>query len=127
MMAELDAAAFEERVERSFSRLPDRFRQALENIGVFVEDYPDEAIVRSMRLRSKRHLLGLYQGIPLTARGTWYGTSPTAPDKITLYRKNILDVCATEEEIDGKIYEVLVHEIGHYFGMNEREIREAGY
>ena len=54
----------------------------VENIGVFVEDYPDAELVRSMRLRSKHHLLGLYQGVPLTGRGSWYGASPTVPKSI---------------------------------------------
>ncbi len=126
-MIDVDPEEFERRVEEVFKKLPDQFRHALENIGVFVDDYPDEEIVRAMRLPSRYHLLGLYQGVPLTGRGTWYGTTPTTPDKITLYRKNILASCAREEDVDAKIYEVLVHEIGHYFGMSDREIRKAGY
>jgi predicted Zn-dependent protease with MMP-like domain len=50
---------------------------------------------------------------------------PVGPDKITLYQKNIESVCGSEEEIEHRIVEVLFHEIGHYFGMNEREVREA--
>ena len=88
---------------------------------------PSEELVRNLRLRSKHHLLGLYQGVPLTARGSWYGTMPVVPDKISLYQKNIEAQCSTEEEIEDKIYEVLLHEIGHYFGMSEDEIRAAGY
>ncbi len=126
-MIDVDPEIFEQRVEEAFKKLPDKFRKALDNIGVFVEDYPDEEVVRTMRLRSKHHLLGLYQGVPLTGRGTWYGATPTAPDKITLYRRNILTACAVEEDVDARIYEVLVHEIGHYFGMTDREIRKAGY
>ena len=126
-MIDCEPKEFEERVEHLFARLPEPFRRALENIGVFVEDYPDADTVRLMRLRSKHDLLGLYQGVPLTGRGTWYGTSPTLPDKITLYRRNILTSCTAEGDVDAKIYEVLVHEIGHYFGMSEKEVREAGY
>ena len=114
-------------VEATFDRLPERFKQAIENVGVSVEDYPDADLVASLRLRSRFELLGLYQGIPLTARGTWYGTSPVTPDKITLYQKNIERQCSSPEETAAKIYEVLVHEIGHYFGMSESEIRSAGY
>jgi predicted Zn-dependent protease with MMP-like domain len=69
--------------------------------------------------------LGLYQGIPLTHRGTWYGASPTLPDRISLYQKNIEAQCKNDDELVERIREVLFHELGHYFGMNEREIRSA--
>jgi predicted Zn-dependent protease with MMP-like domain len=118
---------FEQVVAELFDRLPDKFREAIENLGVVVEDYPGEDLVRSLRLRSKHDLLGLYQGIPLTARGSWYGSHPVTPDTITLYKKNIESRVRSEEELRERIYEVLVHEVGHYFGMSEEEIRGAGY
>ncbi len=123
----MDRSAFENLVEQTFEKLPEKFKEAIENVGVYVEDQPDEDLAAKMRLRSRRDLLGLYQGVPLTARGTWYGMSPVIPDKITLYQKNIEAGCRTDDEIAAKIYEVLVHEIGHYFGMSEDEIRLAGY
>ncbi|HUN66640.1 MAG TPA: metallopeptidase family protein [Bacteroidota bacterium] len=126
-MVQLDPEPFEELVEHAFVLLPEKFRSALENIAVLVEDYPTDEIVRSMKLPSRHHLLGLYQGVPLTKRGVWYGTSPVGPDKITLYRSNILSLCRTEADVGKKIYEVLVHEIGHYFGMDEDQIRKAGF
>jgi predicted Zn-dependent protease with MMP-like domain len=67
----------------------------------------------------------LYQGIPLTHRGQWYGMSATVPDKISLYQKNIESVCKNETEIELRIREVLYHELGHYFGMNEAQVRAA--
>jgi len=100
----MDRILFEHIVEQTFDRLPPQFKNVIENLGVVVEDYPTDDLVHKLRLRTKHDLLGLYQGIPLTARGSWYGTLP----------------------ID-KIYEVLIHEIGHYFGMSEEEIRAAGY
>ncbi|OLD60432.1 MAG: hypothetical protein AUI33_15640 [Ignavibacteria bacterium 13_1_40CM_2_61_4] len=123
----MDQEAFEQIVGRVFDRLPEKFKSAIDNVGVFVEDYPADEVVASLRLPSKYHLLGLYQGIPLTARGTWYGMSPVPPDKISLYRKNIERAGSTDQEIEEQIYEVLVHEIGHYFGMTEEQIRAAGY
>ncbi len=123
----MDRASFEKFVEQAFEMLPEKFRSAIDNLGIVVEDYPAEEIVRSMGLPSRRSLLGLYQGIPLNYRGPWYGTSPVHPDRISLYQKNIESVCRTEEEIPAKIEEVLIHEIGHYFGMTDEEIREAGY
>ncbi|MBI1803511.1 MAG: metallopeptidase family protein [Ignavibacteriae bacterium] len=123
----MDQETFEKIVERVFDRLPDKFREAIENVGVFTEDYPSEELVHKLHLPSKYHLLGLYQGVPLTLRGTWYGMTPIAPDKISLYKQNIEARSRTDEEVEQMIYEVLIHEIGHYFGMNEEEIRAAGY
>jgi predicted Zn-dependent protease with MMP-like domain len=118
---------FERIVAQAFEHLPEKFKSAVDNVGVVVEDYPDEELVSKMNLISNRHLLGLYQGIPLTRRGTWYGMTPVVPDKITLYQKNIEAACSTETNLVRKIQEVLIHEIGHYFGMSEEEIRTAGY
>lgn len=114
-------------VEQAFDDLPEKFSSALENIGISVEDYPTREIVEKMNLQSKNDLLGLYQGIPLTLRGSWYGMSPVSPDNIILYQKNIEAVCRSHQELESKIKEVLIHEIGHYFGMSEEEIRLAGY
>jgi predicted Zn-dependent protease with MMP-like domain len=118
---------FERIVERAFERLPKHFKDAVENVGILVEDFPSDEVVRKMKLRSRHMLLGLYQGVPLNHRGSWYGMSAVVPDKISLYQKNIEAVCRTDEEIEQKIVEVLIHELGHYFGMGEKEIRDAGY
>jgi predicted Zn-dependent protease with MMP-like domain len=118
---------FERIVERAFDRLPKKFRDAVENVGIVVEDLPSEDVARKMKLRSPRFLLGLYQGVPLNQRGSWYGMTAVIPDKISLYQKNIEAVCRNDEETEQKIVEVLVHELGHYFGMDEKEIRDAGY
>lgn len=115
---------FEEIAERAFESLPDAFRGRVENVQIVVEDFPSsDALVRTKS--GKHSLLGLYQGVPLPHRGTSYGMYPVGPDKISLYQKNIESVCSTDEEIEHRIVEVLFHELGHYFGMNEREVREA--
>ncbi len=115
---------FEEIAQKAFDSLPVRFRNSFENVHIVVEDYPPEELIEREGY-DKYLLLGLYQGIPLTRRGTWYGASPTVPDKISLYQKNIEAVCRDEEEMRLRIVEVLFHEIGHYFGMNETQIRKA--
>ena len=115
---------FEEIAQRAFDSLPDTFKHNVENVQIVVEDYPsDEALSRTRS--GKRSLLGLYQGVPLPHRGTSYGMYPVGPDKISLYQKNIESTCSTSEETERRIVEVLFHELGHYFGMNEREVREA--
>ncbi|HEY6951740.1 MAG TPA: metallopeptidase family protein [Bacteroidota bacterium] len=115
---------FEEIAQGAFDSLPDQFRDSIENVHVVVEDYPPDELVENGHY-GKYSLLGLYQGIPLTRRGTWYGATPTGPDKISLYQKNIEASCSSEEEIRDRIIEVLFHEIGHYFGMSEKQIRSA--
>lgn len=115
---------FEEIAQVAFDSLPEEFRNRIDNVHIVVEDYPSDDVLDKMK-GSRNSLLGLYQGTPLPHRNSWYGTAPTTPDKITLYQKNIEAVCRTDAEVEHRILEVLYHEIGHYFGMNEREIRAA--
>lgn len=115
---------FEEIAQRAFDRLPDQFKDKVENVHIVVEDYPSDDVLDGRRF-DRHTLLGLYQGIPLSHRGTWYGMTPTMPDKISLYKRNIEAHCRSTDEIEMRIAEVLFHEIGHHFGMNEQEIRNA--
>ncbi|MCX6135704.1 MAG: metallopeptidase family protein [Ignavibacteriales bacterium] len=115
---------FEEIAQHAFDSLPDAFKHKIENVQIVVEDYPSgDALARTRA--GKFTLLGLYQGVPLPHRGTSYGMYPVGPDKISLYQKNIEQTCSTEQEIERRIVEVLFHELGHYFGMNEQEVRDA--
>jgi len=115
---------FELIAQKAFDSLPKMFTEKVENVHVVIEDYPSEDDA-GKRTRARDGLLGLYQGVPLPYRGTWYGAAPTVPDKITLYQKNIEAVCKDEEEVEKRIVEVLFHELGHYFGMNEKQVRQA--
>ncbi len=115
---------FEQIALAAYDALPDDFHDTIDNVYIVVEDYPSEATQKKMKV-SQHGLLGLYEGIPLTERGTWYGSVPVLPDKITLYQKNIEAVCRDEEEMELRIMEVLFHELGHYYGMDERQVREA--
>lgn len=114
----MERARFEDIAEEAFNHLPALFKKKIENVEIVVEDVPSSPMKGSF-------LLGLYHGVPLTKRGTWYGMSPVLPDRISLYQANIESVCSSDEEIRNKIYEVLCHEIGHYFGMDETQIRGA--
>jgi predicted Zn-dependent protease with MMP-like domain len=115
---------FEHIAQEAFDSLPADFRDRVENVHIVVEDYPSDDALGKVKA-DRYSLLGLYQGIPLTHRGQWYGMSATVPDKISLYQKNIESVCSGEEETELRIREVLFHELGHYFGMNEAQIRSA--
>ena len=107
-----------------FTGLPNIFGERIDNVHIVVEEYPNDEVMKQTH-SSKSSLLGLYQGVPLIHRGTWYGAYPTIPDKISLYQKNIESACRTDKEISERIREVLLHELGHYFGMNEAQIRSA--
>jgi len=121
---QLSREEFEEIAQRAFDSLPESITHEIDNVHIVVEDYPPEHATRG-RDQDKRSLLGLYEGVPLTHRGTWYGASPTPPDKISLYKRNIESVCRSRAEIERRITEVLFHEIGHHFGMSEDEVRAA--
>jgi len=123
----MDRSEFERVAQEAFDALPQKFRETIENVHIVVEDIPDPSAMQRRGARPGTLLLGLYEGIPLSRRGTSYGMYPSVPDKITLYQKNIERVAATDQEVRACIRDVLIHEIGHYFGMSEAEIRRAGY
>jgi predicted Zn-dependent protease with MMP-like domain len=113
---------FEEAVVGALKRLPKFIREKMENVGVVVEDRAPEDIITEMGLHSSSELLGLYQGVPLDRRGFYYGN--VLPDKITLFQFPIESICKTKEEIKEKIREVVIHEVGHYFGLDDEKLRE---
>ena len=123
----MDLPSFEKAAQEIFENLPSFFRDRMENVYVVVEESPSTELVRRMGVRSTSMLLGLYEGVPVSRRGASYGSFPVLPDKITLFRQNILQVAGGDENVRGKIQEVLIHEIGHHFGMSEEELRKAGY
>jgi len=98
--------------------LPGEFRRRLENVEILVEDWPPPSRRGGGRRSS---LLGLYHGYPLKERGTWYGN--VLPDQITIYQGPIERYCRNEAEMREQVREVLLHEIGHYFGLEEEELR----
>ena len=124
---EMDRTKFEMIAEKAFEDLPQEFRSKIENIHIVVEDLPDEFDLASGKISNRYSLLGLYSGIPLGRRGPYYGVYPVIPDRIKLFKENIERICTNDNEIEEKIREVLVHEVAHYFGMTDQEIRKAGY
>jgi predicted Zn-dependent protease with MMP-like domain len=94
----------------------------MENVDVVVEDHAPQEVLSEMGLRSPYDLLGLYQGIPFGKRGFYYGN--VLPDKITLYQLPIESCCRTKERVERKIREVVIHEVGHYFGLDDERLRE---
>ncbi len=115
----MDRKKFESLVEEAVAALPRSFRKRIENLEVLVEERPPRR--RSSRA-SSRTLLGLYHGVPLKDRGSYYGNIP--PDVIVIYQEPIERLCASDDEIRQRVREVVLHEIGHYFGLSEQELRE---
>ena len=103
-------------------RLPKFFKKKMKNMDVVVEDRASRDLLSEMELRSPFELLGLYQGVPLDRRGFYYGN--VLPDKITLFQGPIESMCQTKEEIEEKVKEVVIHEVGHYFGLDDERLRE---
>jgi predicted Zn-dependent protease with MMP-like domain len=113
---------FEEAVVAALKRLPKFIKEKMENVDVVVEDRAPQDLITEMGLHSPSELLGLYQGVPLDRRGFYYGN--VLPDKITLFQIPIESICKTKDEIKEKVREVVIHEVGHYFGLDDERLRE---
>ena len=111
---------FEKLVVSIIKEIPRVFREKMENIEVVIERFPSNELISEMGLKSPYELLGLYQGIPLNQRGFYYGN--VLPDKITLFQGSIESSCKSRKEIKGKIKEVILHELGHYLGLDDSMI-----
>jgi predicted Zn-dependent protease with MMP-like domain len=117
----MDRPAFELLVRNSIRNLPRRFKKKLANISIEVEDRPSRDLLNDMGIRSGT-LFGLYQGVPLTKRDWNYGNM--LPDRIVIYQDPIESVAASPVEIENIVRDTVIHEIGHYFGFSDKELRE---
>ena len=116
----MDRKTFEQLVEKAYNTIPEYFKEKMENVVINVEDYPSEGDLEKLEIRGDSLLLGLYRGVPLPKRSVWHVVR--FPDVIVLYQKDIERICRSDKEIEEKINEVLLHEIGHYFGLSDKEI-----
>ena len=109
-------------VEEALREIPGRFRAAMSNVAVIVEDHPPPDVLEELEVEPGDTLFGLYQGTPLPERSWSFGNN--LPDRISIYQKPTEDACDTEEDIRDCVAETVIHEFGHYFGMSEDEIEE---
>ena len=121
-MMKLTRSEFEEVVVSALKRLPKFFKKKMKNMDVVVESQASQDLLSEMGLRSPYDLLGLYHGVPLDRRGFYYGN--VLPDKITLFQIPIEAICRTKEEIEERVRGVVIHEVGHYFGLSDERLRE---
>ena len=117
----MDRQKFAELVSETIDNLPCEFREKLDNVDIIVEDLPSSLQRKKLRLGNPLQLLGLYEGVPQTKRGTGY--TLVLPDKITLFQKPIEARCRNlEARIKLEIDEVIKHEIAHHFGIGEASL-----
>ena len=108
---------FEALVERALRGLPKKFKAKIANIAVVVEDWADPETLAEMGIEPPDTLYGLYRGIDLTRRDSSYGN--VLPDTVTIYQGPIEEDCVDEEEMAELVRETVVHELGHYFGLDD--------
>lgn len=120
MISIMQRDAFERLVADALASIPRRFRDAMENLAIVVEDEPSRELLRQMEVEPPDTLLGLYQGLPLTERRWDYGNA--LPDRILLFQGPLERDAEDEDDLVVAIGETLIHEIGHYFGLSEEEI-----
>lgn len=120
-MIEVDIEEFEKWVDQGIESIEEKYLSRVKNVAVVVEDEPTQHQRDSSEVEDGLSLYGLYEGIPPTERGDSYTFS--LPDKITIFRRAILEAANNHEEAKLIIRNTLWHEFGHYFGLSEDEIQ----
>ena len=118
----MDRKEFERLVAEALASIPRRFKKAMQNIVIVVEDEPSAELLEEMEIEPPDTLLGLYQGTPLTERGWGHGNA--LPDRVLIFQGPHERDADDEDDLVVAIGETLIHEIGHYFGMSEEQIEE---
>lgn len=113
-------ADFDALITRAMNELPEKYIKGLDNVAIVMADEPTAEQVTKMKVDNNHLLLGLYEGIPLTKRGAGYNF--VLPDKITLFKNQIIESAHSEVEIFEQIKRTLWHEIAHYYGLDHEQI-----
>lgn len=118
-----DISEFERIADTAWRRLPDRFRELCTSVALRVEDFATDDVLDALDIEDPFELMGLYQGTSLDQKSVM--DVPQAPDMVVLYRRPILDYwCEGEDSLGAIITHVLVHEIGHHFGLSDDDMEE---
>ncbi len=115
-MIDVPREEFEELVSEALDTVPSELSALMQNVVLVVEDDAPE---------DDPDLLGFYDGVPLTERGSWY--SGMLPDRITIYRRPTLAICETREDVVEEVQITVVHEIAHHFGIDAQRLHDLGY
>jgi predicted Zn-dependent protease with MMP-like domain len=125
-MITVSAEEFDAIATRAIERIPEELRQYLENVVITVQKEPSSEMLEEMGMDPEEDtLLGLYQGVALTERSAT--EPPMFPDTIFLFQEPIEEMCDTVEDLEDEIEITVVHEIAHYFGIDEDRLAELGY
>ena len=119
----MDRERFNKLVAESLDALPEEFRARIKNVAVVVEDYPAETGPTESVPEDEDLLMGVFDGTPLTQKGTMQ--IEAGPDRVVLYQKNIEAVCDNDEEIREEVRLTVLHELGHYFGLEEDDLADV--
>src|SRR6187549_3097075 len=118
----ISRAHFTALVEEALREIPKRFRNAMTNVAVVVEDNPPPDVLEELEVEPGDTLFGLYQGTPLPERSWGHGN--TLPDSVLIFQGPHEREAEDDEDLVALIGETLIHEIGHYFGLSEEDIEE---
>jgi predicted Zn-dependent protease with MMP-like domain len=118
----MEKERFIQLVLKAVESLPEEFQELMDNVDVVVEDFPTREQLGRKNIHKGTLLLGLYEGVPQTNRGSYYGMVP--PDKITVFQKSIESVADSDDEIESQIQKTVRHEIAHHFGSSEETLSE---
>ena len=121
----MDRKAFEKLITAAIEELPEEFQTKLQNVAIIVEDYPHEDLKQRIGLSEDDTLFGLYEGVPLTERG--FFDAPLYPDRILIFQGALEDECDSPEELKEELKTTLVHEVAHFFGIDDDYLEELGY
>lgn len=121
----MNRKAFKNLVDEVIQDLPAEFRARLENVAVIIEDRPSRELMKQLGLSPKDILFGLYEGVPLTERR--FFEAPLHPDRILIFQEAIEEVSDSPEEIRKELKTTLVHEIAHFFSIDDEYLERLGY
>lgn len=125
MRRKTSAAAFDDVLRQVLDDLPGMFRESIRNVAIVVEDRPPDWLLDELGLPPGETLYGFYHGIPLPERSVL--DSGNLPDRISVYRGPLMEDFRDPGELARQIRTTLLHEIGHYFGMDEEDLARLGY
>jgi len=118
----MSADEFEAAVQDALDGIPDRLARAMDNVAVFIDD----DYVPGPGEDPDTVLLGLYEGVPLTERDSWWDAG-SLPDRITIFRQPILAICDSRVDVIHEVAVTVVHEIAHHFGISDDRLHELGW
>ena len=116
---------FEQLVSEGIDTIPEKFIKRLDNVAIVIADAPTKEQLKKNHIGEGSTLLGLYEGIPLTERGEYYGAGEVLPDKITIFKNPLLEMAGHDERaLREAVRDTVWHEIAHYFGYDDEGIEE---